>query len=746
MLVRLNKIKISDSKSSQLEQLTRRVWIATGVPISLVIVFLLSFLIYLEFKKGLERESAAIAFLTREFNSQSGLITNEFYLGQEKGLKLRLDSFSKSATERFPEFDFCFAVIPLDQKQVLGMAPKCYGNGFRGKTHLVSLLEIQIGKINYGVKRAMAHARYISSDVLWAAIVSFLSGLGIQYFIVTLLRKSLVVPFVENTSLLAEQRAIARTTQSLAHDIRRPFSMLKMAFDAFESAITPEEAQENVREVLPEVDRAMASVEGMLQDIIHIRGGDSKANQEEAFVESIVSTVMGDVFRIFPDADFNVDYCFGHKSSIFVDTIRVSRVLTNILVNAVQAIKGKGEIWIKTLDKGDFIEFRLGNAGSWIPKEHLNKLFDAFYTHGKTGGTGLGLAIAQKVVTEHGGQIRCESDKSNLYPNGYVEFIFTLPIGIQMLPLVSEPLFPSCKKFKEHAEKLRLVLRASGTVLEQAEEKEIEQKVKEKLKCINGRLPPILIVEDEAAYRNMLESLLQRYDSLISEIPILFAKNSVEAISLGQEFNPFLVIEDVDLGPDSECGLDIIKNLRSIGFKGRICVHSNRFLFEEQKTALNAGADLVLPKPMSRGHLLHLLLSAIPEKDSIHLVKQMPERPLKIVYLDDTKTFTFMWKVRLKNQLEIETYNSTKPFLAKCESEVKYLGSIDAIVTDYQFAECDEHTGKTLAEELRKRGYRGPIMLATNEAFEKAALLPHLTGAIGKEVPCLGTIRSWIRD
>jgi signal transduction histidine kinase/CheY-like chemotaxis protein len=540
------------------------------------------------------------------------------------------------------------------------------------------------------------------------------------------------------------ERAIARTTQGLAHDIRAPFAMLKMAFDAFESAKSPAEAQSNVREVLPEINRAMANVEGMLQDIMQI-GGDSKPNQEEASVEAIVGSAMGNVFRIFPDGDFEIDYVFNHKSSLFIDTIRISRVFTNILVNAVQAMKGQGRLWIKTEEQVDFIEFRLGNAGSCIPKEHLAKLFEAFFTHGKKGGTGLGLAIAQKVVTEHGGQITCESDVTALRPDGYVEFIFTLPNGSKAPPEASEPLFRGSREFREHSIKLRKALRASVTDSDNKIESELERKLRDKLGAYKGSLPHILVVDDEAPYRNMLQSLLQRDDSLISKIPLLFAKNSSEAKSNAFEKKPFLIIEDIDLGPDSDNGIEVIQALRAKGYPGRICVHSNRFLFDDQKIALAAGADSVLPKPMNRGHLLQVILSSLPEQTVMKESFDVQDKLLKVVYLDDGRSFTMIWKMKLKDELHLETYLNTSSFLAKCDADASYLQSFDAIVTDYHFAEGDEHTGKSLAKELRGRGYLGPIMLATNGDFEDDELKPHLTGAIGKEVPSISTIRSWVK-
>jgi signal transduction histidine kinase len=90
-------------------------------------------------------------------------------------------------------------------------------------------------------------------------------------------------------------------------------------------------------------------------------------------------------------------------------------------------MREKGNLWIRTSEQEGFVEFTLGNGGSFIPAESLSKLFDAFFTSGKRGGTGLGLAIAKTIVEAHGGSIRCVSEKTEEHPTGLVEFTFTLP-------------------------------------------------------------------------------------------------------------------------------------------------------------------------------------------------------------------------------------------------------------------------------------------------------------------------------
>lgn len=57
-------------------------------------------------------------------------------------------------------------------------------------------------------------------------------------------------------------------------------------------------------------------------------------------------------------------------------------------------------------------------------------------------------------------------------------------------------------------------------------------------------------------------------------------------------------------------GIDVVRSLRQAGFQGKICIPSNRFLTEDTRIALEAGADMILPKPMSRAQFLKLILAS----------------------------------------------------------------------------------------------------------------------------------------
>jgi signal transduction histidine kinase len=82
----------------------------------------------------------------------------------------------------------------------------------------------------------------------------------------------------------------------------------------------------------------------------------------------------------------------------------------NLLVNACQAIEGKGRITIKTYHENGTILLQFRDTGKGIPKDCLEKIFDpGFTTKGVGVGTGLGLSISYKIVEEHKGKIDVDS-------------------------------------------------------------------------------------------------------------------------------------------------------------------------------------------------------------------------------------------------------------------------------------------------------------------------------------------------
>ncbi len=112
-----------------------------------------------------------------------------------------------------------------------------------------------------------------------------------------------------------------------------------------------------------------------------------------------------------------------------VDVIpgQINQVFMNLLANACDAIRGRGNLWIRTTRDDRQIVITIRDDGTGIAPEHLNRVFDPFFTTKAVGqGTGLGLAITQGIVTQHGGVIRVATE-----PGKGTEFQVILPVGGQ---------------------------------------------------------------------------------------------------------------------------------------------------------------------------------------------------------------------------------------------------------------------------------------------------------------------------
>ncbi len=402
------------------------------------------------------------------------------------------------------------------------------------------------------------------------------------------------------------------------------------------------------------------------------------------------------------------------------------RIFLNIIGNAIQAVNQKGKLWIRTSSTINshgklFTHFVIGNNGPAIPAEDLPKLFDAFFTKDKKGGTGLGLAIAKKIVSAHEGEIYCKSSADI-----GVEFHFTLPTNSQ--PANQTHQFPSNSR--------DLITTSEPAYSKPVDEALLEATAIEKLRIV-GRKLQVLIVDDEALYRNAMVEHLKENAEITSILNISTAKNSYEAsAAIKAATSTDLAIFDVDLGSTSTNGFQLLSDLRKNQFAALACIHTNRVLLGDNKKAMECGADVFLPKPMARSHLLKLLIQAAEKlgeqkNTDTNLETATPTIPeIAIALVDDAPLVQMAWEMAFSGG-KLLCFDSPEQFFEKAAANKSLLPSLTCVITDFYFDKTSVFDGVSFADELKKKSPNTTVLLSTNAS--KASL--NLSSSVDKVIP-----------
>ncbi len=202
--------------------------------------------------------------------------------------------------------------------------------------------------------------------------------------------------------------AVGRMAAGVAHEVRNPLSSIKGLALLLKNKFSRQSKDyETTGLLIQEVERMNRTISELL----------SFARPAALELQQIdICELLSETLQLV-SADMASEHittrldCVPGLPMVSADRDRLSQVLINILLNGVQAMDQGGVLEITAdVKSGEHqLELSFADNGTGIQPEHLAQIFFPYFTT-KSGGTGIGLAISQKIIADHGGTIRVESE------------------------------------------------------------------------------------------------------------------------------------------------------------------------------------------------------------------------------------------------------------------------------------------------------------------------------------------------
>ncbi|MCS7034321.1 MAG: ATP-binding protein [Phycisphaerae bacterium] len=245
----------------------------------------------------------------------------------------------------------------------------------------------------------------MTSFALGVIVGFLLCGTVAAVWAVTAVRRfSALAARTREAERLAE---LGTLTGGLAHEIKNPLSTVQLNLQLLAEDIDPNHPRLANR--LRTVTQETARLREILEDFLRY-AGRMELEKKPADL-CLVAEELVDFF--YPQAQVQkVQLRLSrpqHAVMAWVDIKLIKQALLNLMLNAVQAMSGGGDLILAVRQEGRHACIDVTDTGPGIPPESLGRIFDAYYST-KKGGTGLGLAMTRRIVREHGGELSVQSE------------------------------------------------------------------------------------------------------------------------------------------------------------------------------------------------------------------------------------------------------------------------------------------------------------------------------------------------
>lgn len=206
--------------------------------------------------------------------------------------------------------------------------------------------------------------------------------------------------------------SLGQLVAGVAHEINTPVASIKSnngivakLLDSIDDADL-KEMLSDINEIDKEAVNRISNIVTSLKKFVRL----DEAELQEADINKELDLTL-ELIRHETKNRIEIVRNYGEIPAIKCFPNMLNQVFTNILINACQAIEGKGKIIITTEYKNKKLVVKIKDNGKGIPQNQLSKIFSAgFTTKGVGVGTGLGLAICTKIIEKHKGEITVNSE------------------------------------------------------------------------------------------------------------------------------------------------------------------------------------------------------------------------------------------------------------------------------------------------------------------------------------------------
>ncbi len=202
--------------------------------------------------------------------------------------------------------------------------------------------------------------------------------------------------------------AMGELASGVAHEIRNPLNAISIIAQRFAYEFQPLEKEAEYHELANSVVSATRQVSSIIERFLEFARPPALNLQQRALNE-VAEQAVKLVENQAKEKGVSLRYAPNETIELPVDGSQMEQVFLNILQNALHVTPAKGEITLRLYRHHQEAVVEISDTGAGIPPEHLNRIFDLYFTT-KENGTGMGLSISQRIVSEHEGRIDVESE------------------------------------------------------------------------------------------------------------------------------------------------------------------------------------------------------------------------------------------------------------------------------------------------------------------------------------------------